>query len=194
MADGNPLDQIKGRTFTMYEENGKGRLLWDVFKGNMSFTLMEERSKKDNKLVYDEVRILLVDGLKRVLDGKTDKVTMVSSRRKDRESRERVQDYVMTLGLDESRKIYLDLNFGSGARRFSLGRVVNVETGSEKMSDVDQSILRAKVFLDWLVNFAAMEMVLTSRRSERQGGGGGNKGGGSWSGGGSKGGEDYFSS
>lgn len=192
MADGNPLDQIKGRTFTMYEENGKGRLLWDVFKGNMSFTLMEERSKKDNKLIYDEIRILLSDGIKRILDGKTDKVTMVSSRRKDRESSERVQDYVMTLGLDESRKIYMDINFGNGSRRFNFGRVLNVETGSEKMSDVDQSILRAKVFLDWLTNFAAMEMVLTSRRSERQGNG--NKSGGSWSGGGSKGGEGYFSS
>ena len=173
MAEENPLDQIKGRTFSMFEENGKGRILWNVFRGTISFTIMENGSRVENKPIWDETRVALLDTFNGILQGKSTGVTITASKKKSRESRERVTDYVMSIGLTEKRTIYFDVNLGSGNRRFNLGRVTNIQVGTDKMTDADQSQIRASVFIDWLTNIAPIEMVMTSRKFEKKDGGSG---------------------
>jgi len=85
------------------------------------------------------------------------------------------KDFTMCLIKDEGGCFYMDINVGTGATRFSFGKVTKIIAGTEPLSNSEQSAIRLQLFLQWLTVTAVHELVATNIKFEQRGGGGGNR-------------------
>ena len=189
------------RTEPMYMngESGSSSLIWDVFQGKITLTVAPRRSNSGDgggggslrdapkRRLHRDVVTILERGLEKMKEAKPDTSYPIVVFAWDNQERKQKRDYVITLGRDENRVHYMDVDMGNGKERFRFGKVRNINLGSDPLQDAEQSSIKMSSFLTWLQRTVPTEQVLTSTPIQQRGGGGGQQrsssGGGQSSGG-----------